>query len=106
YSLLLRQYGPVIILPDTPFEINTPPELLQLARTPYDTCVEYVIAELDQAVLDLPVRTSDQGQLGRLDQLAALAMKARTLLYAASPLFNGNPDHAGFVNGDGTQLTN
>ena len=106
YSLLLRQYGPVVVLAETPFEIDTPPESLQLARTPYDACVQYISAEFDQAISDLPARITDQGQLGRVDQLVVLAAKARMLLYAASPLFNGNADYGNFVNPDGTPLIN
>lgn len=106
YSLLLRQYGPVVILPETPFEINTPPAELQLPRTPFDACVDYLVAEFDQAMADLPDRITDQGQLGRIDQLAVQAMKARMLLYAASPLFNGNTDYAAFTNPDNTPLIN
>lgn len=36
--------------------------------------------------------------------MAALSYKARLLLYAASPLVNGNPDYIGFNNPDGTPL--
>lgn len=35
---------------------------------------------------------------------AAMAMKARILLYAASPLFNGNTVYANWKNHDGKQL--
>src|SRR5690606_9054180 len=106
YSLLLRQYGPVVILSETPFEIDTPPQSLQLARTPYDACVQYISAEFDRAISDLPARITDQGQLGRIDQLVVMAAKARMLLYAASPLFNGNADYGNFTNLDGTPLIN
>ncbi len=39
--------------------------------------------------------------MGRLTQPAALAIKAKTLLLAASPLFNGNTDYANFKDWDG-----
>src|SRR5690606_17079120 len=35
---------------------------------------------------------------------AALALKARILLYMASPLWNGNPDYIGFADKEGTLL--
>ena len=105
YTLLLKQYGPVVILSETPFEINTPPELLQVARTPYDECVAYIANEFDSALPNLPAQITNQGQLGRIDQLTVLAMKSRMLLYAASPLFNGNTDYANFRNPDGSALT-
>src|SRR3546814_5948393 len=41
---------------------------------------------------------------GRIKKPIALAIKARVLVYAASPLFNGNPDYAGFLGYDGEPL--
>ncbi len=41
---------------------------------------------------------------GRATKLAALAMRARILLFAASPLVNGNPWYAGHVNNDGEEI--
>ena len=38
--------------------------------------------------------------------MSALSYKARLLLYAASPLVNGNSDYVGFDNHDGTPLMN
>src|SRR5690606_30125874 len=43
---------------------------------------------------------------GRVTKVAALAIKARLLVTAASPLFNGNADYRALVNPDGTQLFN
>src|SRR5699024_2841105 len=43
---------------------------------------------------------------GRITMPIALATKAKILVYAASPLFNGNTDYADYKNKDGTQLFN
>src|SRR5690606_13638507 len=52
----------------------------------------------------LPMKVIDERQLGRPTEAAALALKARILLYRASPLWNGNPDYANFVDQDGVNL--
>ena len=45
--------------------------------------------------------------IGRVDQVIAKAIKSRVLLYAASPLFNGNSNfYSGFVNEQGEHFFN
>jgi hypothetical protein len=60
-------------------------------------------SECDAIAEILPV-TQEAAQTGRITKGAALALKSRTLLYAASPLFNGNPLYAGIKNRDGKAL--
>src|SRR5690606_33642779 len=82
---------------------------LNLPRNSYDECVEYIVHELDLAAQDLPTHFTTQTNLaeyGRATKVAAMALKSRVLLYAASPLFNGNTDYANFKNPDGKQLVN
>lgn len=45
-------------------------------------------------------------ELGRVTQIANLTLKARLLVTAASPLFNGNKDYANYVDKDGEHLFN
>lgn len=109
YFLLMRQYGPVIIMGDTLLSPDAPAEALQLARSPFDACVDYVSNELDQAASVLPLLPSANGQTsnmeyGRMTKGIALAIKSRLLLYAASPLYNGNTELAGFKSQDGVPL--
>ena len=109
YFLLMRQYGPIVIMG----EDVTPPDAvatdLQIPRSTYDDCVNYVVSELDKAAEVLPLQpqrngqTSD-GEFGRITKGIAMAVKSRLLLYAASPQFNGNKDVASLVNQDGTNL--
>lgn len=103
YHVLMRQYGPVVIMEDM-IPVDASPEEVQLPRNSYDECVDYVVSELDEAVKHLPAKITDDRQLGRPDQLVALAIKSKVLLFAASPLFNGNTDYASFKNADGKQL--
>ena len=60
---------------------------LNIPRSTYDECVDYIVDLCGQAAELLPI-TYATNQIGRATKGAALALKARTLLYAASPLFN------------------
>lgn len=85
YNDLLINFGGIPIIQDRVFSIS---DVVNLPRNSYADCVSYVTKELDAAAADLPV--SFQGNdYGRVTKGAALAVKARLLLYAASPLFNG-----------------
>jgi hypothetical protein len=106
YSCLIAQYGPVIILPDLPIPPDASIEDFSFPRNSYDECVNYIVSELDKAIADLPVSQGNTREFGRWKKGMALAVKSRTLLYAASPLYNGNTDYAGFKNLDGKVLIN
>lgn len=60
---------------------------LNIPRNTYDECADYITGLCDQAADLLPMSHATN-QLGRATKGAALALKARVLLYAASPLFN------------------
>ena len=85
HYLLARCYGPIILIKETP-DINTTVDSYA-HRTPYDECVQWICDKLDAAAADLPERR-DQIQYGLATSVAAKAVKAKMLLYAASPLFN------------------
>lgn len=108
YFMLLRTWGPVTILGEDliPGDLNTGDPLLTLPRNSYDECVDYIVNELDIASQDLPLHFTTQENLdyGRATKMACLALKSRVLLYAASPLFNGNTEYSGFRNLDGKNL--
>ena len=110
YFRLLIQYGPVILVPELPIapDAQADDPTLSLPRSPFDSCVDYIAKELDLAAKDLPLSYSQQSKLdyGRATASACMAVKSRLLLYAASPLYNGNTDYSGFKNPDGTQLIN
>ena len=98
YATLLKHYGGFPIVGDSVFvegaKINMP-------RKTYEECVNYVVAECDKAASLLPLNYLNVGvataDYGRATKGAALALKARVLLYAASPLTNGvrtdDPNH-------------
>lgn len=103
YFELLRQYGAVPLLKgDEDINLNDL-ESAKLPRSSVDEIVEYISKELDIAASVLPDKYNEQ-DYGRITKGACLFLKARTLLYAASPLFNGNPMYAGVKNNDGKAL--
>jgi len=109
YFLLMRQYGPVVLIGDKELPIDATAADLQLPRSPFDSCVNYVVSELDKAAVVLPLVPEVNGQpsaseAGRATKGMALALKSRILLYDASPLYNGDKDYANFKNADGTVL--
>lgn len=104
YFGLLRQYGPVPLLGESILAPDVPFDQTQIPRSSYDECVDFIASELDRAGQDLPLQQSDELEYGRITKPVAMAVKARMLLYAASPQFNGNADYASFKNQDGKQL--
>lgn len=107
YFLLLQQYGPLIIVPNEPIDLDTPSDKLPDTRSPFDECVAYIETELIACIDLLPKEYEQDNDFGRPTQGAAMALKSRLLLYAASPLFNGNKDYSDFVRkSDGVQLIN
>lgn len=98
---LLQLYGPIPIV-DENLPISAPADEVRVMRDKVEKVVDYIVNLIDESVGDLPLKiNSEATELGRLTQPAALAIKAKTLLLAASPLFNGNTDYANFKDWDG-----
>lgn len=106
---LFRMYGPIPIL-DRNLPDAATPEEVRVPRQPVDSVVNYIAGLIDQATAGnasagLPDKiTSRATELGRITKVAALSIKARLLVTAASPLFNGNSDFNGLKNKDGKAL--
>ncbi|MBC8033737.1 MAG: RagB/SusD family nutrient uptake outer membrane protein [Chitinophagaceae bacterium] len=84
---LLKRYGgfPLVMKRYVSVEEAVQP------RSTFAECVEAIIKDCDEAFPDLEL-TYQASQRGRITQLAVRALQSRTLLYAASPLFNtGTP---------------
>lgn len=87
---LFRQYGPIPLIKEN-IEVSSGPDVVKVHREPVDEVVQYISDLLDEAVADLPVKIENETEeLGRITRPAALALKAKVWLLAASPLFNGN----------------
>lgn len=103
---LLRMYGPIPIIEEN-VAIDASEEDINVRRQPVDECVDYIVSLLDSAAAKLPVSINNTiTDSGRLTKTIALSVKAKVLLMAASPLFNGNSDFSSLVNKDGTPLFN
>ena len=89
HMLLFRCYGPIIIVRDE-MDINTNPDNYS-PRSPLNECVDFIVQCFDEAADKLPA-TRTGTYVGRATSIAAKSLKAYTLLYYASPLFNGNAD--------------
>lgn len=85
YSILLKNFGGIPLIGDKLFG---PTDIIDVERNSYEECVNYIASELDAAANNLPLAYNSQNY-GRITKGACLALKARVLLYAASPLFNG-----------------
>lgn len=83
FAELVNRYGGVPLITKT-FGIN---DNMMVARDSYDDCISFIVSELDKAASLLPVRQEGKN-FGRATKGAALALKSRMLLYAASPQWN------------------
>ncbi|MBP1652135.1 MAG: RagB/SusD family nutrient uptake outer membrane protein, partial [Bacteroidetes bacterium] len=106
HFLLFRAYGPIPVI-DKNLPISVDIEETYVKRQPVDSVVNYIANLLDEAALHLPNSINNiSSELGRITKPAAMGLKAKLLVTAASPLYNGNSDYAAFRNKDGTALFN
>jgi starch-binding outer membrane protein, SusD/RagB family len=103
YYFLLRQYGPIVLLGDNLISADASTAAVRLPRTSFDSCISFVVTQLDSAYLSLPY-TPTGNQYGRMVRGVVKAYKEQALMLDASALFNGNTDYAGLKNQNGTQL--
>ncbi|SMC51586.1 RagB/SusD family nutrient uptake outer membrane protein [Pedobacter africanus] len=88
YWILLRTYGPVPIVPDEGIDYTKEYDEIAQPRNSYEECATYLSNELVEAAKALPLQQGIQ-EIARPTRGAALALRAKVLLYAASPLANG-----------------
>lgn len=103
---LVRMYGPIPIIREN-LPVSASGEEVRVFRKPIDKVFDYIVELLDEAREDLLDEVFDpNSELGRITQPIAAGLKARVLVFAASPLFNGNSDYVGFTGKDGIPLFN
>lgn len=105
YWMLIKQYGPVPLLPDEGQDISKSYSELVLPRNTYDECVDFITKEFAQAATVLPL-SRPSSSIGQPTRGSALAARAKVFLFAASPLYNGNKDLFNLVDNKGKQLIN
>ncbi len=90
YFELFKTYGDVPLVTTT----LTNGQANNIKRTPAEQIVKFIIDECDAIAPYLPVSygTEYGSEIGRATRIAVFALKARTLLYAASPLHNTSND--------------
>ena len=93
YQQLMRFYGGVPII-DKPYTLE---DDLSIARNSFEETVNFIVSDLDKAASLLDGKEMSPG---RANKLAALALKSRVLIYAASDLHDASKAPAGF----GTEL--
>ncbi|SDK84563.1 Starch-binding associating with outer membrane [Catalinimonas alkaloidigena] len=111
YHQLVRYFGGVPLI-DRPYELNEPDYMAP--RNTFEECVDFIISDCDMAAQLLPVKGDIAS--GRANATAAMALKARILLYAASDLHDiptasansaaiasySKPEYLGYLSGDRT----
>lgn len=106
YFEMLKRYGPIVLIPKN-IDPNDDIMAMQMPRNHVDTCFKEIVTLFDEAIPYLRTRNEIPSDFKTSFNLeAAYAYKARVLLYAASPLFNGNDLYAQFKNRDGKALFN
>ena len=104
YHHLASLYGGVPIITE-PYELT---DEFKVARNTYAETIDFIISDLDQAASLLPLVQTGADN-GRATKGAALTLKSRVLLYAASDLHNttvfpnyANPELIGYTDGNRT----
>ena len=96
YFELAKRYGDIPLV----LTVLTPEEANNVEPVKFDSIVRFIVEECDTVAKYLPASFADFStvrETGRATRKAAMALKARTLLYAASPLHNPENDREKWV---------
>lgn len=90
YFELIKRYGGVPIIK----KAYSPDQIINVPRNTYDEVTEYIKSELNEVIPHLQAnwKTYKNSNVGRIEKGMAMALKARVLLYWASPLNNPQND--------------
>lgn len=101
YHFLVNDYGGVPLISN----VYSLEDEFAVPRNTYEDCINFIVKECDEAASLLPEKNSGDNN-GRATKGAALALKSRVLLYAASDLHNtykstgySNPELIGYTSG-------
>lgn len=101
YHTLMKLWGGVPVV-DKVFDLD---DDFLVERNSLAETVDFIVEDLDRAAELLPLEHGSD-DLGRATEGAALALKSRILLYAASDLYHesGNPEEVAYQSGDREQM--
>ena len=102
HSLLVMNYGSVPMLKEA--VVGTNAEDMMLKQEKFYEVVDWIAEELEETAEQLPNYYDDATKYGRATALWCLAIRARLLTFAASPLVNGNPAMQQVRNIDGVNI--
>ncbi|MDN5211356.1 RagB/SusD family nutrient uptake outer membrane protein [Fulvivirgaceae bacterium BMA12] len=102
---LMRMYGPIPIIREN-LPVDVEGSVAKREREPVDVVVDYIVGLIDESIEDLSPFDLGGSELGRINQPIAAAIKAKILMTAASPLFNGNTDYPSFFDSENRELIN
>jgi hypothetical protein len=105
HCMRLTTFG-AIPVPEGLVDLESPAGDMMIGQTPFDEVVDLVDAELKAVAEILPPSYIEAQKYGRATSIACLAVRARLLLFAASPLVNGNTDYANYMNNKGQTIFN
>jgi hypothetical protein len=86
YFELVKRHGGVPLLGNRVYQLN---DDVEIPRSSFEQCVNFIVSECDGIKDSLRTDPFDLTNIERPTKAAALALKSKVLLYAASPLFNG-----------------
>jgi starch-binding outer membrane protein, SusD/RagB family len=96
YWDLVNRWGGMPLITKS-YGIDNVSEISNIKRNTYKENIDFLVAECDKAIAALPASYSG-ADVGRATSVAAMALKSRVLLYAASPLMNNTRgDDPGFL---------
>lgn len=104
YLELFKRYGPFVLVPQN-LDVSLSSQEMQQPRSSVDDCVNAIVELCDEAIPVLPnMSGKEQERQAYFNKESTATIKAYALLYAASPLFNGNTQLKTFVNRNGERL--
>lgn len=103
---MAETYGPIPFRPNYIAPTDFTLAELMVGQTPFDEIIDHLDYEMLEASKQLPATWQSVEKYGRITSIMCLTIRAKMLLFAASPLVNGNEWYAGHKNKDGVELFN
>ncbi len=106
YWLMVKTYGAIPFQPDYVVPSDFVLSDLMVGQRPFDEVIDYLDKEMLEASKQLPASYQNVTKYGRITSVMCLTIRAKMLLFAASPLVNGNDWYKGYVNNNNEELFN